>query len=180
VGRIGAWLGRLLNAVPADELGGIELEGPRWEVSGRHIDQAEFFRALSDLVPDGSILFLEGGAHPPPVKRFLEQHAVPPEAKVALGTLWPRSTVFHVRATASSLRQLGDLAEQCAAPELCSHLQVYNADRVLLEWHDAFSDPFYVSQRVPLERLTAFCGILKTPWTDADIPRAKRERAAEQ
>src|SRR5437868_6810936 len=111
MGRVGAWLGRLFNAVPSDQMAGIELEGPRWEVSGRRVDHAAFFRALPDLVPDGSILLLEGGAHPAPVRTFLEEHAVPAEATVALGTVWPRSTVFHLQATAALLRQLADLAE---------------------------------------------------------------------
>jgi len=171
MGRVGAWLGRLLNAVPPQEMAGIELEGPCWEVSGHRVDQAEFLRALQGLVPAGSILFVEGGAHPAPLRRLLEEHAVPPEAKVALGTVWPRSTVFHLQVTPALLSQLADLAETCASPELCSHLHVYTGDGVLLQRHDAFSDPFYVSKRIPLERLEAFCGVLKTTWKDAEISR---------
>jgi len=171
MGRVRAWLGRLFNAVPSEEMEGIQLQGPCWEVAGRRVDQADFFRALAGFVPEGSILFLEGGAHPAPVRKFLEEHAVPQEAKIALGTVWPRSTVFHLQATGALLRQLADLAQTCASPELCIHLHVYNSGGVLLQWYDAFSDPFYVSQRLPPERLEAFCGVLKTPWKDADLPR---------
>lgn len=165
--RVVAWLGRLLGAVPSDEMDGIRLEGPYWEVPGRHVDQADFFRALVGLVPEGSILFLEGGAHPTPLREFLERRAVPPKAKVALGTAWPRATVFHLPATPSVLGDLADLAEACASPEVCDHLHVYGSHGVLLQWYDAFLDPFYVSKRLSPASIEAFCGELKTSWKDA-------------
>jgi hypothetical protein len=73
------------------------------------------------------------------------------------------------------------LAEGCASPELCEHLHVYQGQHLLLQWYDAFLDPFYVSKRLPRESVEALCGELKTSWKDAGPSGALRsERTAEQ
>jgi hypothetical protein len=167
MGRIASWLGRVLNAVPPEELDGLQLDGPYWEVATRRADQAEFFRALAALVPEESFLVLEGGAHPPALQDLLATHAVQPETKIARGTVWPRATVFHVQASTAILGEVAEVAEKSAAPELCYHLNVYDREGVLLQWYDAFSDPLYVSKRVPVERLEAFCRRLNTSFKDA-------------
>src|SRR5262249_48116197 len=99
MGRVGGWLARVLGAVPASEMDGIRLTGRSWEFSRRQIDPAEFFRALPPLVTKDSKLVLEGGAPPPQVRQFLSEHGVTPDVKVARGTAWPRTPVFHVPAT---------------------------------------------------------------------------------
>ena len=172
MGRVGKIVARLLNSVPAEEMRGIQLQGPFWEVEGNRLDYAEFFRRLPDLVSDEAILFLEGGAHSAELTRFLERHAVPPRAKVARGTVWPRESVFHVPTRASVLVELADLAEQCAGPEICAHLHVYRDEQVLLEWHDAFSDPFFISRHIPEVRVRDFCGRLNVMF------KAENERTA--
>jgi hypothetical protein len=145
-----------------EDMQGIRLEGPYWEVAGRHVDPAQFLHALETLVPEGSILFLEGGTQPPPLRAFLDRHAALSDVKVALGTAWPRGRVFHVPTAPTILRELAELADKCASPELCDHLHVYSSEGVLPQWYDAFVDPFYVSKRVPPEQFEAFCGALKT------------------
>lgn len=168
MGRVGQWLRRLFNVAPVEEMEGIRLEGLCWEVEGRNVDPVEFFRALADLVPDAAILYVEGGSHPEPVRRLLEENTVPEKAKVARGTVWPASSVFHLPATSALLHELARLAETCASPELCDHLHVYDGEGILLQWHDAFGDPFYVSKRLPSDQLEAFCVRLQTPWKEED------------
>jgi hypothetical protein len=138
-------------------MAGIRLQGPFWEVDGRRVDYAEFFRRLPDLVSDEAILLLEGGSHSAELSRFMSEHAVPAVAKVARGTVWPRASVFHVPTKPSALVELADLAEHSAGPEICDHLHVYKDGQVLLEWNDAFSVPFFVSKRIPEERVREFC-----------------------
>jgi hypothetical protein len=161
------WMGRLFNAGPPEKIVGLELQGAYWEVAGRRLDQAEFFHALSPLLAGhDAILFLEGSAHPPAIRTFLEANSVPARAKVALGTIWPRGARFHLPATIAVLGELGDLAETCAAPEICNHLHLYDAEGVLLQWYDAFGGPFYVSQVVSRESLDAFCSRLNTSFKE--------------
>jgi hypothetical protein len=166
MGRIGRVIARLLNAVPAEEMEGIRLQGPFWEIDGRRVDYAEFFRRLPDLVSDEAILFLEGGSHSAELTRFMSEHAVPPAEKVARGTVWPRASVFHVPSKPSVLLELAELAGHCAGPEICDHLHVYKDDHVLLEWHDAFSAPFFVSKRILEERIREFCGKLDVTFKE--------------
>lgn len=169
MGRIGAWLARILNAVPLEEMHGLELEGPSWEVATRRVDQANFFRALPTLVSEECFLVLEGGAHPPALEHFFAGHAIAPQAKIARGTVWPRASVVHIPATAGVLGQLAEVAEHRAAAELCYHLHVYDRAGVVLQWFDAFSDPLYVSKRVPVERLDAFCRGLNTSFKASEV-----------
>jgi hypothetical protein len=168
VGRIGKILARLLNAVPAEEMEGIRLRGLFWEVEVERLDHAAFLRRLPDLVSNEAVLVLEGGAHPVGLRRFLEAHAVPAQANVARGTVWPRATVFHVPTRPPVLSELGDLAENCAAPEICDHLHVYKDDQVLLEWYDTFSNPFFISKQVPEQRLGEFCRELSVKLKEGD------------
>jgi hypothetical protein len=166
MGRIGAWLARVFNAVPANEMGGARLEGAYWEVAHRGVDPTDFFRRLPALVPEGSVLVLEGGSHSKLLQAFLDEHRVPPDINVARGTIWPRADVVHLPASVQVLRELADHAERCAEPEICSHMHVYASGRVVVQWYDAFSAPCYVSKQLPAERLEAFCAELRTSFKD--------------
>jgi len=149
------WLLRLANVVPSEERDGIHMIGPCWEVHGQ-VDPCAFLRALPSVVPEDAILFLEGGHHPPALRDFIQANAVPAPATVRRGTVWPRETVFHLPATPEVLTQLAELAEHCAGPEICSHLHVYRGRAVLVEWHDAFDPPFFLSKALCDDRLRSF------------------------
>lgn len=164
--RVGAWLAHLFHAVPSDEMVGAQLEGPYWAVLHRGVDHAEFFRRIPALVPEGSVLVLEGGSPSPQLQGFLKDHAVAPETKVARGTFWPRADIVHLPASGQVLRGLADHAEGCSYPEVCTHLHVHAAGRVVVQWYDAFSAPCYVSKELPAERLKAFCAELRTSFQD--------------
>jgi hypothetical protein len=43
-----------------------------------------------------------------------------------------------------------------AEPELAVHFHVYRNDTVLLEWHDAFSQPMLMSGAIPQETVKVF------------------------
>ena len=155
------WLSRLLRYVPAEEREGIALRPPAWEAScPRQQDLASFLRALDDLVPPGSVLYLEGGDPTPEIRSYLEERTADQTTRVALGTIWPRPQCFHMRATRDNLDGLAELAERHATPEIAVHLHVYKGDTVLLEWPDAFADPFRVSKEIPEDKVREFCARL--------------------
>lgn len=167
MGSITAWLARLFNAVPPAEMAGAQLEGPYWEVASKGIDPPHFFRRLPVLVPDGSVLAIEGGSPSGALQAFLAEHRVPPTTTVARGSVWPRGEVIHLPASEQVLRALADHAEGAAYPEICTHLHVHASGRVLLQWYDAFSAPCYVSKWLPEERLRAFCAELRTSFRES-------------
>ena len=152
------FLSRLLNAVPREERKGICLDRktPQWKLS-RAKSLPSFLRALADLAPAGAILYLEGGTPPADLLRFLTERAVPEQAHLAMGTIWPRPRTFHLPATRDNLLAFADLAEHLASPEAAIHLHLYVNGRMLLQWYDAFWDPFYISKEIPEEKVSAFC-----------------------
>ena len=170
MGRFAEWLRRVLHARSPDEMEGITISGPCWEVSDKGLDHAAFFRALPMLVGEGATLVVEGGSHPPELRTLLEGHSVPGRSKVALGTVWPRGTVFHVPASRTVVAALAAVCEHCAYPEICDHLHVYDNDSVLLQWYDAFSQPLWVSKRVSGGAMEAFCGELRVTFREIDSP----------
>lgn len=158
------WLRRLFGAVSEEEMRGLRLSGPSWELSKNLTNPSAFFGALPKLVPDDAILFLEGGAHPPQLARFLEEHRLWPALRPALGTIWPRQSTVALPTTPPFLTALAGQTDSCPVAEVCAHLHVYRGEQVLLEGYDAFSYAFFVSQILPEERLREFCADLQCSW----------------
>jgi hypothetical protein len=135
-------LAKIFGAVSRKEMNGIRLDTTRpfWELSGA-TDFPSLLPALTALLPEGCVLYFEGGSPSGELADFLREHAVPERAHVAYGTIWPRPSVFHVPATADTIRRLAELMYSRAAPELAIHFHVYQDQTVLLESYDAFDQP---------------------------------------
>src|ERR1019366_8897622 len=141
-------LSKIFGSVPKQKRGGISMGNvPHWEVSGmqwKHLPG--FFRALPSLLPEGSVLYLEGTSRSArDLITFLQSHAAIGISKVALGTIWPRPRCAHASITSESMLELACLSERLVVPEVCSHLHAYKDGRILLEWYDAFSDPVLIA-----------------------------------
>jgi hypothetical protein len=112
-------------------------EGPHWELKGRS-DSATFFRGLAAALPGATTLFLEGS----PVREvdvFLRAAAQPGPYLPETGTIWPKPRQYRPPFDETTLAGLAALAGNHAEPELCDHLHVYEGDRAVLEWYDAFA-----------------------------------------
>lgn len=154
-------LARLFNFVPPKELKGVSLgHDAYWQVGGK-VELPSLLRALPNLVPQNAILYLEGGTPPQEVRTFLDAYCVPEVTHLAMGTIWPRPHVFHLPATSENLGRLADLAAECSAFEVAIHLHVYEQNKVLLEWYDAFGeDPMYLRRDISEEKVRMFCSEL--------------------
>lgn len=159
-------LARIFGAVSRNELNGIRLETtqPYWEVSGES-SFPPVLRSLTALLPDGCILYFEGGSPSGSLADFLQKHSVPEQAHVACGTIWPRPRTFHLPASNAVLAGLAEEMEHRAAPELAVHFHVYREQTVLLEWHDVFSQPMLLSGRFTEQRVRAFCDAVGLRYT---------------
>ncbi len=153
-----SWLSKLFKSVPKEERNGIKLDlrVPTWKVSSPKEFPA-FLHALIDLIPNGSIAYLEGGSPRKELKAFLDERSVPEVSHVAMGTIWPRPHVFHLPATPENLSALADISERYAEPEVAIHFHVYKDDQILLQWYDAFCDPIFISNEVPEYNVKEFC-----------------------
>ena len=168
------WLAKLFNAVPKEEANGLELDTnhPFWEVSEAE-DFPSLFKALINLLPEGSVLYFEGGSPSGELESFFGQNSIGEQAHIAIGTMWPRPDIFHVLATKENLLALTDISERCAEPELAIHFHVYQGNKILLEWHDAFSQPMLLSGDIPEKKVKQFCD-------DLSVKYQKWENSTEQ
>ncbi len=160
------WITKLINATPSEELDGIQLDlsQPYWELDGK-INFLQLLIALEDLLPEGSILYFEGGSRDKRLLEFFNTHAIPEQTHIAVGTIWPKPVYFHVPATPKILKELANLSVQFAEFELAWHFHVYHDGRVLLQWHDAFTIPMLVSADIPEDRVKNFSLVLSMSMT---------------
>jgi|1185.fasta_scaffold384672_1 hypothetical protein len=130
-----------------------------WEVSSppRPIRLAS---ALRVLLSEEGIVALEGTSIHPQVKQTLQPHLIVAAFEIRPGTLYPRPEWLHMRASEVALNALNELVNSCAGPEICNHLYAYEDSTLLLEWHDAFSDPIHVAGTVSPKVIAAFCAAL--------------------
>ena len=132
---------------------------PFWEVDGK-TTFAALLQALVDFLPKDCILYFEGGSPDQQILDFFNAHAIPEQTHVAIGTLWPRPVYYHVPATSQNLLKLTTLAECHAEPELAIHFHAYQEGKVLLEWHDAFSQHMLLSGTIPENEVKSFADTL--------------------
>ena len=151
-----SWLRRLLGGDTAEKPRYPCLdEGPHWHVTNAKGFEL-FFQHLADLMPRGSILYLED-PQSSEVREHLEPLKVEPEFEVQAGTLWPKPRKYHVPVTDENLSVLARLAQSHAEPEIAMHMVVYSGSTVLLEWYDAGDDPMAISKDIPKDRVRTFC-----------------------
>lgn len=140
-----------------------KMDSESWEVTGPR-DFPALFRALDGWLGDDCVLYFEGGRPDAEIKAFLETVATPEQRRLPLGTLWPRPLAFHAPASHAVLKRLAEIMERHAEPELAVHFHVYRGEDVLLEWYDAFSDPFRVSSSVPADQIEVLARRLGTTF----------------
>ncbi len=161
----------LFRVTPKEELNGIKLNlnEPFWELEGKtHF--GTLLRALTEILPENSILYFEGGSPRGALLDFLKIQSIPEQTHVAVGTLWPRPTYYHIPATKQNISTLADISERIAEPELAIHFHVYSNREIILDWHDAFSQPMLLSGKLKGEKVQAFADKLKmkiTKWKNA-------------
>lgn len=163
--------GKLFRVTPKEELNGLSLNlnEPFWELKGK-TDFPTLLPALNEILPDNSILYFEGGSPSGQLLDFLNAKLIPEQAHVAVATTWPRPHCYHIPATSENISTLADISERIAEPELAVHFHVYTQGEIILQWHDAFSDPMLLSGKLTADRVQSFAGKLKmkiTKWKNA-------------
>jgi hypothetical protein len=138
-----------------------------WELPG--ITSAEkFFSVLPEILTLPANLCFEGTSISPDVQTFFASHAATQILQIPPGTIWPKPSVFHVRATEQFLCQLAALAERHAGAEICDHLHAYDGNHGLMQWYDAFSgDSLLVNESIGEMKIQSFCrklGVSYARW----------------
>lgn len=141
-------------------LGGVKLDHSRAWVVPAPPWPIQLALALRVLLTEDGVVALEGLSIHADVKQLLQSHLVSPQLEIRPSTAYPTSQWLHVRATTDALTRLSELVNSFAGPEVCDHLYGYEDGTLLLEWHDAFSDPIYVARSVSPAVIAAFCSAL--------------------
>jgi hypothetical protein len=79
-----------------------------WDVPGIR-SAKEFFLALPEILPLPVNLCFEGTRISPDALGLFALNAVTPDLEIPTGTIWPKPSVYHVRATEQFLQQLAHL-----------------------------------------------------------------------
>lgn len=148
----------------------IRLEGEKvWEISSpKYIPK--FIRNLAIIMPQGSILYLEGNPSRK-IKAELNNFKIKPTVKVARATLLPAPICFHIPMTPENLDSIRYLFKKNVHASICYHFHVYASRNVLLEWHDAFfDDPFLISETIQEDKIKLFCDEVGCKYKKIDWP----------
>ena len=122
--------------------------GP-WDIEEGIADPERFFALLPSLLPSATLFFAEGNAITRDVEDCYLRFADPGPYIPKRQTLWPRSRLFRCSAEPAFFQALSHLGARHAAPELLDHLSIYEGERALLEWHDAFANAILLDATLP-------------------------------
>jgi hypothetical protein len=138
-----------------------------WELPGIRSAE-EFFGALPEILPLPTNLCFEGTSITSDVRSLLASNEAEQTLQIPPGTIWPKPSVFHVRATEQFLDQLAVLARHGAEPEICDHFHAYSGNQGLMQWYDAFSgDALLIADSIAEGKVRAFShklGVPYAPW----------------
>ena len=135
-----------------------------WELPG--IRSAEkFFSSLTEILPLPANLCFEGTSITSDVQSLFASNAATQTLQIPPGTIWPKPSVFHVRATEQFLDQLVVLARHHAESEICDHFHAYSGNQGLMQWYDAFSgDALLVAESIAEAKVQTFSRKLGVPY----------------
>ena len=159
---------RLLSLIPPPEGIRLDIRGTFWELDG-DTNFSALLSALDILLPPGCVLYCEGGSPTGSLLNFLRQHSIPEQVHVARGTIWPKPRAFHVPASQATLSALSDLMRERTHAELAIHFHIYRDKIVLLEWHDAFTQPMLLAGDLPQHEVRAFAERLHMACTPQNV-----------
>jgi len=144
------------------------------------LDHRGFVDALHLLLrPTDIVVFGTYGSRPD-IHAFLSAHQITPDIFVLSARrhfeIWkeeyPDGTAFGLPADPVILSRLVALLGPESDPtDLCDHIVAYSAEFPILCFHDAFkSDPCYISSRLPLMKVEAFCDSIDRAFSLRPIP----------
>ncbi|MCE5328525.1 MAG: hypothetical protein LLG01_19150 [Planctomycetaceae bacterium] len=117
-----------------------------------------FFKYLHQLLPEGSVIFIEGTRIAEDVRIVLQALQPVDVPEVRRCTLWPKPYTFHLPATAENLQELVRLLKSHAIWEVLDHIKAYTDQTMLLSWHDLACDdtPVKVSGQIDEAKIRSF------------------------
>ncbi len=111
-----------------------------WDIDKGITDAARFFALLPTVFPRASLFFAEGTSVAKDVAQCYERFADPGPFLPGRDTVFPRSRVFRCAASPAFFQNLSAVSAQHANPAILDHMSVYEDERLIFHWHDAFAN----------------------------------------
>jgi hypothetical protein len=135
-----------------------------WDIDEGITDPVRFFALLPRLFPGATLFFAEGNSINSAAERCYATFASPGPYIPKRRTIFPKSRLFRCTAASGLFQALSTLAERSASPELLDHLALYQGDRAVLVWHDAFANAVLLDSTVPEETVAALANAFDRPY----------------
>lgn len=150
-----------LQAMIAGRGDGIDLDSQDcWVVQGLK-NPVAFFRHLSVLIGEDSILYFEGCDLDPEVAQFYEKNRASNAVCVTRDTIFPIPEIFHVAMTPAVIDGVTELLSRHPVEVCFAHVKAYREERLMFTFHDAFDgSALLITDHIPEERIRAFSSAL--------------------
>ena len=129
-----------------------------------------FIRYVTDILPEGSVLFLEGGTTYKEVEEFLHSHQPKYVPYIPKDILFPPCPAYHLPIIHENLEELYRLIKSRPIDKIFFHLKAYDSETVLMTWHDVYiDDPWFLSKKIPEKKLRKFCEYLGCKYQEIKL-----------
>ncbi len=126
-----------------------------WWIDEGIADAEGFFELLPKVFPQATLFFAEGTSVAKDVAHCYKGFANPGPFLPGRDTIWPGSAVFRCAASAAFFDALSALSRRHACPEILDHLSLYEGERLLFHWHDAFANSLVLDGNLPESTVAA-------------------------
>jgi len=149
-----------LQAFVAGRGDGIDIDTPFQLVIEGVKDPLAFFSNLPHLLPDGSILYVEGTRIAADMAAFYSSHHAPNAVAVVRDTIFPPPDIYHFTFSCEVCATLEGYARKRPVSEMFNHIKAYRGQSLLFTFHDAFDGWLIMSEHLPEEAVGNFCKAL--------------------
>ena len=159
-------LKKQLRAMADGQGDGVDLDTrERWAIS-EIVQPVAFFSHLHLLIPQDSILYVEGTDIAPEAAALYESNrALKGTVCVAKDMIYPVPQIFHVQMGLGMIDGLITLLEKRPRVNCFTHLKGYREGRLLFAFHDVFeSSELLVSDEVAEEGVRSFCEKMRVAY----------------
>jgi len=127
---------------------------PKWWIDEGITEPGTFFSALAEALPGATHFEVEGDRISAEAKALYTAHEDGSRMRSSRQALsWSRR--FRCVLSPELLSELTRIASKGEPAKLFDHLTIYDGNRKLLDWHDAFANSLLLAPEVPEENVRA-------------------------
>ena len=131
-----------------------------WEVSRARYGAPDLLMALTEILPPGLTLYVDGTSISPIATAYFSERPADNPLPIRSGVIWPRPKTYHMPMTPENVAGLVGLMEHLSSVEVGDNIHAYRDSTAYLIWYDAwFDSPLYLRKDVREEDVRRLCGM---------------------